>query len=850
MFFNLQKSASFKAYQRYHSWQSYLSAFFKVITAFWIFLSIVGILAVLALVPLEIWLEGMVLIFWGILALVFFYLLYYRTVLMQYCPPLPLAAPAENVNLADFLDGREVVGIVKAAYELAQTAGHGTLEPVHLLVSLPKDPVGRYVFVRAGIAFSGQAKAEIDKALANIPLANGIVEPKPSEHFLAMLQYAGKLAAYFNEAAITDADLILALSSDSVFKKILFDLELEFEDLVNIVNWYRHLKELTVKKPFWQTQKGGIGRDFSYGYTPTLLRLSQDLTEQVELGIEIRTYGRRREIDELERALAKSAQANALLVGEHGVGKKTMVLGLIRRIVKGKCIPSLRYKRVLALNTGAILAGASQKGEVEARLQTILSEAARAGNVILFIEDFHSLVSAKEHTGAVNAAEILLPYLQGSALQVVGTTTYENLHQDIEANSGVANTLAKIEVPEPKPEDVIKILEDSVPELEIKNGVIFSYHALKEAIAAAGRYLHDEPFPEKAIELCDAVAVEVAKKGGPAQRGGRMVTKDDVDAVVSQKAQVPVGQVEAGEKEKLLHLEEFLHRRIVDQEEAVKVVSDAMRRARSGLQKTDKPIGVFLFLGPTGVGKTETSKALAEAYFGSEKNMIRFDMSEFQEPQAVYRLIGSPPSAGQAGSQGELTSKVKDQPFSLLLFDEIEKAQNQVLNLFLQLFDEGRLTDGTGRTIDFTNTIIIVTSNAGSELIRERLQMSGGRLDAEAMKKELLEHLQQKGIFRPEFLNRFDAIVAFKPLGLAELRQIVGLMVVGIQSSLQQKGITLELTSAATDKLAQVGFDPQFGARPLRRAIQEKVENQIAERLLSGTLNRGDKIVLDEKDII
>jgi len=756
----------------------------------------------------------------------------------------------QSLNLAECLDPENGAQLMARSYLMAQRGGFNILDPIFIFLALSDTEIGRYLFIRMGLDPKSIIDMKIKPILSDIPKGdttniqlsdemNGILEESLNIS-LSVTELEGK-------ETINAGDIIVAAFKKSkFFEDLLVDFELKAEDVANIVNWYYLQERFVVKNPFWDpsTVISGIGDEWAFGYANVLSRFAIDWTRQIASVInQIHNYGSSVAISEMERILARGEKNNVLLVGEPGIGKQPAVNGLIAKIIRRQTLPELLYKKVYKIDIGALLSGTGQQGEVEARITAILNEALYAGNVILFMEDIDNIFSSEEATGAVNASSIILPYLRESGLQIIGTTTPASYHKNIEANPGIADVFEKIDMKEPSKDVVISVLEDAIPRVEYHNQVIFLYPTLKEAISVAERYIYDKPFPAKAIDLVNEVATEVRKERG----ANAIVIKSDIDKVISQKSNMPVGQVEESEKEKLLKLEDFLHQRVIDQDEAIKVIADAMRRARSGLTTGKRPIGTFLFLGPTGVGKTETARALAESYFGSEKNMIRLDMSEYQEQQSVYNLIGAPSSAGQEGTQGQLTKAVKDNPFSLILLDELEKAHPDILNLFLQVFDDGRLTDGTGKTINFTNTIIIATSNAGSELIKEEIEK--GAISNEVLKEKLLNLLQTKGIFKPEFLNRFDAVVAFHPLSKEQLHQIIKLMVAELNKTLSEKEVKVELTDEAIEKLIQIGFDPVFGARPLRRALQDKVENLVAQYLLQGTLQKGQKLIIKGEDI-
>lgn len=766
--------------------------------------------------------------------------LFFYSFLQSYYSPLSYV---NSDNLAESLSF-SMANVILEAVKFAQKSKFATVEPIVLLAAFEQNTDGKYMLLRAGFGLEKDISQIIAQAISEIPRKDNFKEVEFPASLLNIFVASRENCVANQRSEISSGDILLGLIQKSdIFKKIMFEVKINEDDIKRIVEWHELLKEYSDRsqKPFWEKEgvTGGIGRDWSFGYTQTLNQFGRNLNTEVEFNGEVHVYGRTREIDEIERILAKSGRHNVLLVGEHGIGKKTIIKGFVSKIIQNKVLPSLRYQQVFQVDTGALLSGSTESGEIAIRVKKIFNEAVRAGNITLFFDNFHALVSKEKGVGQVNTAEIILPYLEGS-VNVIGATTLKDFHKSIEANPGVAAAFDNVTVAEPNVLETVQVLEELIPFIEHRDGVFWPYQSVREVTQVADRYIHNKPFPEKAIEIVDEVSVSVAKSGE------HVVSSHEIDALVSRKLEVPIEQAEGEEAKKLLNLEEFLHKRVIGQNEAISAISSAMRRARSGIQSKKRPIGSFLFLGPTGVGKTETSKALAEAYFGSDKTMIRIDMSEFQEQSSIYRLIGSPPAAGSEGEKGQLTTAVSDNPFSLILLDEIEKAHKDILTLFLQVFDDGRLSDGAGNVIDFTNAIIIATSNAGSELIRENLLKN---IRGEQMKKSLLDYLQQKAIFRPEFLNRFDAVVAFHPLSRDQIEQVARLMLAALSRGMAEKEITLEFTPQAVAKLAQVGFDPIYGARPMRRAIQDKVENMLADAMLKGQLPRGSKVTIGEGDI-
>ena len=738
--------------------------------------------------------------------------------------------PASD-NLADRLDNESVEYLLMARELSAKRSNR--VDSAILWLALNKCQAGRYFIIRCGF----ESPEEYSGLLTEYWTAQQQAEEWPPE----LMQAITKLSADSHQIHISD--LLAELVRGTELWQIILTLKkLDVKDAAAILGWYKKHKALAARQYFWEkeTAEGAIGRDWSYGYTPNLLLYAHDISTIVADAHPIVIYGRENEVSQLENVLAKSDANNAILVGEQGVGKSTIVRALGQKIIKGAVAPTLLHKHIWELDTGRILAGAGEPGSIEARLKAVLDESVSAGNIILFIGNLQSLMSREQKTGAINASAILLPYLRGHGLQIVGESSVETYHRDIEANPDVASSFERIDVNVPKKEDVVYVLEDTVPVFEYKYNVIFTFPAIKETVTVSDRYIHDKPFPAKAIALIDSIATDAS------QRGIRIVTPEIVDKVASIKADVPVGEASETEKEKLTNLESILHKRVIGQNEAVTAVSSALKRARAGLRPEGKPIGTFLFIGPTGVGKTETAKALAEAYFGSEQKLIRLDMSEYQGPDATSKLIGAAAMAGQLGEQGILTKAIKDNPFTVVLLDEIEKANKDVLNLFLQVLDDGRLTDGMGRTVDFSNAIIIATSNAGAEMIRQSIKQNE---PYEALTKRLLDYLQQSNIFKPEFLNRFDAVVAYRPLTLEELLKIVDIMIARVAAGLKVKNIALEVAPAAKQKLVQMGYDPVYGARPLWRVVQTKLENPLAEKLLRDEIPEGSTVTIDSDDI-
>ncbi|MBX6352491.1 MAG: ATP-dependent Clp protease ATP-binding subunit [Thermoflavifilum sp.] len=649
--------------------------------------------------------------------------------------------------------------------------------------------------------------------------------------------------------------------------------------------------------------EAGPDKDASAG-TPTLDSLARDLTQMARDGKLDPVIGRQNEIERVIQVLSRRTKNNPVLIGEPGVGKTAIAEGLAQRIIAGDVPETLRNKRVMVLDMGTVVAGTKYRGEFEDRLKKIMEEIRQAGNVILFIDELHTLIGAGGAEGAIDASNILKPALARGELQCIGATTLDEYRKHIEKDAALERRFQPIMVDQPTPEEAIEILRGLRDRYEAHHRVKITDEALEAAVRLSDRYITDRFLPDKAIDLIDEAASRVRLRTHTAppnlkeleqklerirsekdaavqsqefekaaalrdqeqkikqeleQRKAEWqksqetsdvkVTAEDIAHIVSSWTGIPVKQLAQEESERLMNLEKILHERVIGQEEAVEAVARAIRRARAGLKDPKRPIGSFIFLGPTGVGKTELARALAEAMFGDEDAIIRIDMSEFMERHSTARLVGAPPGYVGYEEGGQLTEKVRRKPYSVVLLDEIEKAHPEVFNILLQVLDDGRLTDGKGRTVDFRNTVIIMTSNVGAESIRKGGTLGfkpDERREYEDMKNKVMDEL--KRTFRPEFLNRIDEIIVFHPLTQEQIGQIVELLVRDLQKRLKEQDIEFELTPAAKEFLAKEGFDPQYGARPLKRAVQRHIEDRLSEALLSGEVKRGDRVVLDLED--
>ncbi|MCY0876016.1 MAG: ATP-dependent Clp protease ATP-binding subunit [Firmicutes bacterium] len=636
--------------------------------------------------------------------------------------------------------------------------------------------------------------------------------------------------------------------------------------------------------------------------TPTLDGLARDLTVLAKDSKLDPVIGRANEIERVIQVLSRRTKNNPVLIGEPGVGKTAIAEGLAQRIVTNEIPETLRNKRVMVLDMGTVVAGTKYRGEFEDRLKKIMDEIRNAGNILLFIDELHTLIGAGGAEGAIDASNILKPALARGELQCIGATTLDEYRKHIEKDAALERRFQPIKVDEPSPEEAIQILHGLRDRYEAHHRVKITDEAVTAAVRLSDRYISDRFLPDKAIDLIDEAASRVRlrtytappnlkdleasleklrseKDSAISQQEFELaaslrdqeqkmrdelekkreewqqrhdssdvaVTEEDIADIVSSWTGVPVKKLAEAESSRLLNMEELLHQRVIGQEEAVTAVSRAIRRARAGLKDPKRPIGSFIFLGPTGVGKTELARALAESMFGDEDAIIRVDMSEFMERHSTARLVGAPPGYVGFEEGGQLTEKVRRKPYSVVLLDEVEKAHPEVFNILLQVLDDGRLTDGKGRTVDFRNTVIIMTSNVGAHLLKKGGPLGFSNTAADSaytdMKDKVMEEL--KKTFRPEFLNRVDDLIVFHSLSETDIQQIVSLMADGLRKRLEEYGLQFALTDAAKSFLAKAGYDPQYGARPLQRAIQRHIEDKLSEALLTGDIERGDHVLID-----
>lgn len=718
-----------------------------------------------------------------------------------------------------------------------------------------------------------------------------------------ILSYASMEAKRVNAPSIGTEHMLLALIRDEevLGSRVLTNLDVNLNKVRNLIYKKIGLVEPSNKQgQRKQPVNQGNNKPQEDG-TPTLDSLARDLTQSAREKRLDPLLGREKEVQRLIQVLSRRTKNNPVLVGEPGVGKTAIAEGLAQRIVDGLVPKEMLSKRLMMLDMGAVVAGTKYRGEFEDRMKKVVDEIYRDGNVILFIDELHTLIGAGGAEGAIDASNILKPALARGELQTIGATTLDEYQKYIEKDSALERRFAKIQVDEPTPEEAEDILLGLRGRYEEYHKVKITDEAVHAAVNLATRYISDRQLPDKAIDLIDESAararLELANKPSQivvqqnkleelleekeaailaqnfelaadlrkkeqrlmtrlenlklkeAENEGvyqTEVTEEAIVSVVAQWTGIPLKQLEKKETERLLELEKVLHERVVGQDEAVKAISKAIRRSRSGLSDPNRPIGSFMFLGPTGVGKTELAKTLASTMFGSEDALIRVDMSEFMEKHSTSRLVGSPPGYVGYDEGGQLTERIRQKPYSVILLDEVEKAHPDVFNILLQVLDDGHLTDSKGRKVNFKNTILIMTSNIGATALRDEKTVGFAAKDAsknhEAMKSRVLEELKKR--FRPEFLNRVDEMLVFHSLTKEELHEIVKIMSQSIIERLKLQKIDLKLTPAAIEVVSKAGFDPEYGARPIRRALQKEVEDKLSDMLLLGEITPNSKVVV------
>ena len=798
---------------------------------------------------------------------------------------------------------------IEIANGIALELGHNYIGTEHLFYGLAKEGTGV-----ASQVLKNQNITDED-ILREIEMLIGTGEPLTQNDSMGFTPRSKRVIENaFIEARRLGSEFIgtehlligIMREGDSVAARIMIDLNIDPRKLYNEIVKVLNEDGMDANSAVSSDRNSG-----SFNSTPTLNQFGSDLTKQAREGKLDPVIGRKSEIDRVIQILSRRTKNNPCLIGEPGVGKTAVVEGLAEKIVADDVPEMLKNKRVVTLDISGMVAGAKYRGDFEERIKKCLSEVKKAGDVILFIDEIHTIVGAGSAEGAVDAANILKPLLARGEVQVVGATTLNEYRKYIEKDSALERRFSPVTVGEPTEEETIKILEGLRDKYEAHHNVKITEGAIKAAVDLSIRYINDRYLPDKAIDLMDEAAsrvkmrtytmpdsikeieekiatldkekeeairvqdfekaaslrdkeneqkdkLEKEKKKWQSKNSKNVLnlTEEDIAEVIASWTKIPVNKITQDENEKLKYLEETLHKRVIGQNEAVEAVSKAIRRGRVGLKDPNRPIGSFLFLGPTGVGKTELSKALAEALFGNEDAMIRVDMSEYMEPHSVAKLIGSPPGYVGYDEGGQLTEKIRRKPYSVILFDEIEKAHPDVMNMLLQILDDGRLTDATGRTVNFKNTVIIMTSNVGARMITDKNVLGfsqnadkkeGQEKEYEEIKKDVMAELKKQ--FRPEFINRIDDIIVFHKLTDEDIGQIIEIMLKQVQKRLKEQEYNVEIDKSVKDLVAKKGIDTNYGARPLKRAIQSNVEDKIAEAILDGKIIPHKKVkIIAEND--
>ncbi len=800
----------------------------------------------------------------------------------------------------------KAIKVIMLAQEEARRLGHNFVGTEQVLLGLIGEGTGVAAKTLKSMGVNlKDARAEVEKIIGR---GTGFVavEIPFTPRAKRVLELSWDEARQLGHNYIGTEHLLLGLirESEGVAARVLENLGVDLNKIrSNVVKILGESKPQTVSSG----ASSGSTSSTTKAKTPSLDEFGTDLTLAAsELRLDP-VIGREKEIERVIQILARRTKNNPVLLGEPGVGKTAVVEGLALRIVNSEVPDILDGKKVIQLDMGLLIAGTKYRGEFEERLKKIMDEIRQAGNIILVIDEMHTLIGAGAAEGAIDAANILKPALSRGEIQVIGATTLDEYRKHIEKDTALERRFQSVLIEEPSIDDSIEIIRGIKPKYEEHHRLIISDDAIVSSVKLSSKYITDRFLPDKAIDVLDEACSKVRLKVSSLSPEGKeldkelrciikekeeairnqefekasqlrddeanmkekirevsekwrnehdankpVVTEENVAEVIGMMTGVPVTKLTESESDRLLNLEKVLHERVIGQNDAIVAISKAIRRARVGLKSPNRPIGSFIFCGPTGVGKTELAKALSEAVFGSEDNMVRVDMSEFMEKHSTSKLIGSPPGYVGYDDGGSLTETIRKKPYSVILFDEIEKAHPDVFNIMLQILDDGRLTDSKGRHVNFKNTIIIMTSNVGASMIATQSKL--GFVTADDEKKDKYEKLkdtvneEMKKAFRPEFINRIDDIIVFAHLSKEEIRQIVDLMMKDLFKRLDERGLTMEVTDDVKDFLATDGYNEAYGARPLRRLIQRKVEDTLAEEILSGKYHEGDTIVLDMKD--
>ena len=781
---------------------------------------------------------------------------------------------------------------IDLASEIAMDLGHSYIGTEHILYGLAKE---------------GRSKVLENQAIDAQKIENEIIDLIGKEDSLKeTLGFTPRtkkvLENSFVEAKKVGYDYIgtehlligILREGDSIAVRILLDLNIDIPKIYNeIIGVVSEVENATGVKN--DNKKNALK-----GNTTTLNQFGEDLTKKAIDGKLDPVIGRTDEIQRLIQILSRRTKNNPCLIGESGVGKTAIVEGLAEKIAEGDVPDILKDKQIFSMDISGMVAGAKYRGDFEERIKKALAEVKKVGNIILFIDEIHTIVGAGSAEGAIDAANILKPMLARGEIQLIGTTTIEEYRKYIEKDSALERRFSPINVPEPSKDDTIQILNGLRDKYEAHHNVKITDEAISSAVELSTRYINDRFLPDKAIDLIDEAASKarlkaytepkllkkleeeidiiqkdkeeairsqkfekaaelrdkeielIEKKEKEEQKWKNKNTKtmvtiseENIAEIISSSTGIPVDKISKNENEKLKNLESRLHEKVIGQNEAIEAVAKAIRRGRVGIKDPNRPIGSFLFLGPTGVGKTELSKAVAECLFGGEKDLIRIDMSEYMEPHSVSKLIGSPPGYVGFEEGGQLTEKIRRKPYSVILLDEVEKAHPDVMNILLQILDDGRLTDSNGRTVDFKNTVIIMTSNIGARLITDKKNLGFGnssnedeQKEYENTKKDVMAELKKE--FRPEFINRIDEVIVFHKLNDDEIKQIIDIMLKQVQNRLKEQNINVKIDKSVKELIAKQGINKSFGARPLRRTIQSLVEDSLAETILDSANAKGE----------